>query len=467
MTNMLKYNRGENMLNIRKEIEASFNDMIKDLETLVSYNSVLDLDTANVNQPFGKANKEVLDEMLAIGKRDGFVTKNIDGYAGHIDIGSGEDVIAILGHLDIVPVNESGWETNPFKLTLKDGKYYGRGTSDDKGPLLYGYYAAKILNQLGLIKDKTIRIIFGCNEETGSQCMKYYFSKEPYPNMGFTPDANFPVVYGEKKGVGVTFKGNCATQDLISLNAGTVVNIVPEKATAVLSKPKSFFEDTFTSFIKQKGVEGKLIEENGITTIELIGKSSHASLPHLGINAVVVLSEYLSTMIDHPVVQFINQYFKGDYEAKRLGFGFEGQMGVLTCNVGIVHFNEGQLEIKLDIRSPHELDEKYMVECLDKVSKEYSFAFDYNVGAHLFVDSNSKLIQSLHKAYIECSGDVEALPQAIGGGTYAKTMPNCVAFGPEFPGTDNQIHQNNEFMDIEEAKKAIEIYANALFNLMK
>lgn len=455
------------MLKIKKEIDAYFDEMIKDLEKLVSYNSILDLETAKENQPFGQANRDVLDAMLAIGSRDGFKVKDIDGYAGHIDIGDGDETVAILGHLDIVPVNTTGWDSDPFTLTLKNGRYYGRGTSDDKGPLLYGYYAAKILNDLKLLNGKKVRIIFGCNEETGSKCMKYYFTKEPYPVMGFTPDANFPVVYGEKKGAGFTINGNVAVDELISLNAGTVVNIVPEKATAVLGKTKDVYEESFNEFIIKKGVTGQITEENGQTVIELTGKSSHASLPHLGKNAVVILCEYLAQVTNNQVVKFIDEYFRDDYLAKRLGFGFTGQMGELTCSVGIVHYNEGELEIKLDIRAPHELDEQNMVNCMEKAVTPYKLTFEHHVGPHLFVDPNSKLIQSLHNAYVECSGDIDAKPQAIGGGTYAKTMPNCVAFGPEFPGTDNQIHQNNEFMDIEEAKKAIEIYANALYNLMK
>ena len=455
------------MIDFKKAIDNQFDQLIKDMADLVSVNSVLDETTAKENQPFGKANREALDKMLSIGKRDGFITKDVDGYAGHIDIGEGEEVVAVLGHLDIVPVNETGWDTPPFELTRVGNKYFGRGTSDDKGPLLAAYYAAKIIKESGLETRKKIRIIFGCNEESGSQCMKYYFSKEPFPAMGFTPDANFPVVYGEKKGVQFHISGNVIEDTLISLHAGTVVNIVPEKATAILKGNKDAYETAFNQFLKEKNVTGSITSTNDTTTIELIGKSSHASLPHLGRNAVVLLSEFLNTVIKHPIVEFISTYFADDYYANKLGFGFTGQMGPLTLSVGIVHYENQELNIDLDLRCPHELDVDHMLECMSKAITPYNFKEEHHIGSHLFVDPNSELIQGLHQAYVDCTGNKNANPQAIGGGTYAKTMPNCVAFGPEFPGTDNQIHQNNEFVDIDELKLAILIYANALYNLIK
>lgn len=453
------------MIDFKKEIDNCFDDLIADLADLVAVNSVLDITTAKENQPFGKANREVLDKMLSMGMRDGFTTKDVDGYAGHIDIGSGEEVVAVLGHLDIVPVNETGWDTPAFTLTKVKDKYFGRGTSDDKGPLLAAYYAAKILEKSDLKLNKKLRIIFGCNEETGSKCMKYYFSKEPFPDMGFTPDANFPVVYGEKKGASFTIEGDIQEDVLISFHAGTVVNIVPETAVATLKGAHD--QESFETFLKEKGLKGSCKIEDTITILELVGKSSHASLPHLGKNAIVLLCEYLATHTSSKTAKFVDQYFREDYYAKKLGFGFTGQMGPLTCSLGILHFENNKLEMKLDLRCPHELDEAHMLACMNEVLSPLNLKETHHIGRHLYVDPNSELIQGLHAAYVECTGDKEAMPQAIGGGTYAKTMPNCVAFGPELPGKDNQIHQNNEFTKIDELKLAIQIYANALYNLAK
>lgn len=454
------------MLNFKNEINQEFDQLIEDLASLVEVNSVLDESTAKENQPFGKANREVLDRMLDIGKRDGYITKDVDGYAGHIDIGDGDQTVAILGHLDVVPVNEEGWLTPPFKLTKKENRYYGRGTSDDKGPLLAAYYAAKIVSKSQKLSKK-IRVVFGCNEESGSACMKHYFSKEPFADMGFTPDANFPVVYGEKKGVGFNIKGTIPTGTLISLHAGTVANIVPERAVAKITGKAESYKERFDAFLNKHDLKGSIEDDGQITTIELVGKSSHASLPHLGKNAVVYLATFLNQIIDHPLVDFMDRYFAEDYLGNKLGFGFTGQMGLLTLNVGIVHYENNEVNITLDLRCPHELDVDNMLSLMHNAIKPYGLEETHHVGPHLFVDPNSELVQGLHAAYVECTGDQEAKPQAIGGGTYAKAMPNCVAFGPEFPGTDNQIHQNNEFVDIDELKLTIEIYANALYNLAK
>lgn len=167
------------MIDFLEEVYKRKNEMIEDIQTLCQIPSVLDETTANEGQPFGIKCREALEAMLEIGKRDGFVCENIDGYAGHIDIGDKEETFGILGHLDVVPCNASGWNTEPYGATLENGKLYGRGVADDKGPLIAGYYAAKIIHELNLPVRMKTRIIFGCNEENGSKCMQYYFTKKP------------------------------------------------------------------------------------------------------------------------------------------------------------------------------------------------------------------------------------------------------------------------------------------------
>ncbi len=455
------------MIDFKKQINECFENYLNDLELLVRHNSIYDESTSKEGQPFGQANKEVLEEMLQIGQRDGFETANIDGYAGHIDIGDGDEIIGVLGHLDVVPVNETGWDTDPFTLTIKDNKLYGRGTSDDKGPILAAYYAAKLLVDNGYKLNKKIRIIFGCNEESGSRCMRYYFTKVPYPAMGFTPDANFPVVYGEKKGAHFSITGKLDNSELISFKSGTVANIVPERAVAIVKKDLSELQESYVAYLDRYELDGTIEACKEGTRIELVGKSSHASLPHLGKNAATYLCGYLNTVIEHPLTQFVDKYFFEDYSAMKLGFGFTGMMGPLTLNVGILNYENQEVNMILDLRCPHEVDEEKMVACIDEAIEPYGLEEKHFIGKHLFVDPESDFIKALHYAYVDCTGDVNAKPQAIGGGTYAKMMPNCVAFGPEFEGTDNQIHQNNEFAKIDEVKLEIEIYANALYNLAK
>ena len=443
-------------------------DLIADIQTLCRIPSVLDPATAKEGQPFGQGCREALDCMLAFGRRDGFEVKDVDGYAGHIDIGEGDEVIGVLGHLDVVPVNTEGWIYPPFSCTLKDNILYGRGTSDDKGPTLAAYYAAKIIHDLKLPTKKKIRIIFGCDEESGSRCMKHYFSKEPYPQWAFTPDAGFPVCYGEKSGCGYTISGDCPEEGLLSFKAGQRVNIVPETAEAIVVGELSDFSDSFEAFKQKYGVGGSLEEKHGQVRITLIGKSAHASTPDLGKNAIVYLAQYLNEVIDHPVSRFIDDYFRDDNHARRLGFYFNGAMGEITCNVGIIDYEQGHVRIQLDLRCPHDMNFDDMQCCIVKAIKPMGWTEEHHIGPYLFVDPESELITTLHQAYVKYTHDEQAKPVTMGGGTYAKSMPNtCVAFGMEFPGSPNAIHENNEILRVDELMLGVAIYAEALYHLVK
>lgn len=456
------------MIDFKKEVLKIKDEMIQDIQTICRIDSVLDYTTVKEDAPFGKGCRDALDCMLSFAQRDGFVSKDVDGYAGHIDLGEGDEVIGVLGHLDVVPVNKEGWTYPPFSATLKDGVLYGRGTSDDKGPTIAAYYAAKIVHRLGLPEGKKIRIIFGCDEESGSRCMKHYFSKEPFPKMAFTPDASFPVCYGEKSGCSFHLQGKLAPETLISLNAGTVVNIVPETATAVVSGCVEDYQASLDAFCKQYDLQSKITPNELGVEIQMIGKSAHASLPDLGKNAIVYLASYLNTVIKHPLVDFIDRYFKEDNHGRRLGFYFNGAMGEVTVNMGIIHYQEGNVDIKLDLRCPHDMDFDGMVEAVKKAIQPYGLEEDHHIGPYLYIDPTTPWIQKLHQAYVKYSNDVNAMPMTMGGGTYAKSMPNtCVAFGMEFPGTDNHIHENNECLLIDELLMGTAIYAEALYQLMQ
>ena len=314
------------MINFKEEVEKRKDQLIQDIETLCAIPSVYDEKTAGENQPYGKACRNALDAMLEIGKRDGFVTYDEHGYAGHIDIGDQEESFGILGHLDVVPVNEVGWNSDPFKVIQVNDKLYGRGVADDKGPLLAGYYAAKIIHDLNLPVKKKIRVIFGCDEERGSSCVAHYFQNNPFPSMGFTPDAEFPVVYGEKGIVRFDIKGDVKKDGLVAMVAGDRVNIVPEKCEAIIEGNHKQYEASFKEFLEKNHVTGVIEEEGNCTKLILKGKSAHASLPEEGINAVSLLATYLDGIINNKLVHFIATYLN-DYNGKGLQINHEGLMG--------------------------------------------------------------------------------------------------------------------------------------------
>lgn len=454
------------MIDFKSEVLKIKDQMIEDIKMLCAIPSTQDNNTVAEFAPFGKANRQALDAMLKIGKRDGFNTEDVDGYAGHIDIGEGDETFGILGHLDVVPVNKVGWDSNPFEVVIKDDKLYGRGVADDKGPLLAGYYAAKIINSLNLPVKMKIRVIFGCNEELGSRCVKYYFSKKPYPKMGFTPDASFPVVYGEKAGCEFVIEGNVEKGGLIYLSAGNRANIVPETCEAVICGNYKQYIDSYKNFLSMNNLTGDIEEEGNHTKLVLKGKSAHASTPEEGMNAVVYLCKYLATVVDNKLVDFILEYLD-DYNGKKLGIDHVGVMGPLTLNLGIISYCKENFKLTLDLRCPHDMDFDNMISRFQTVCANYGFNETHNIGEALYVDPYSKLIQTLHEAYVNVTGDTVNQPQTMGGGTYAKSMPNCVAFGAEFLGEDNLIHGNNENIKIESLLKATEIYCQAIYNLIK
>ena len=151
------------------------------------------------NAPFGQGIKDVLDEALSISKNMGFDVKNIDNYLGYAQYGEEKDsdYICAIGHLDVVPCGE-GWKTPPFSATIKDNRILGRGVLDNKAPTVSCLYALRALKELGVVPKLPIRMIFGCDEESGFSDIDYYLKTNKHPVMGFTPDCKFPVIYGER-----------------------------------------------------------------------------------------------------------------------------------------------------------------------------------------------------------------------------------------------------------------------------
>lgn len=455
------------MYDFYEEVMKRKDDILRDIIELCKIPSVLDETTAKENQPFGEDCRKALDAMLAIGRRDGFVCEDVDGYAGHIDIGDAEDTFGILGHLDVVPCNKEGWNSDPYAPIIIDGNLYARGSADDKGPLIAGYYAAKIIHELNIPTKMKTRIIFGCNEENGSKCVEYYFTKKPFPKMGFTPDAEFPVVYGEKAICQMDINGEFEPDNIIGIYAGSRPNIVPEECEAYVQGSYKQYQDSFQAYLDEHHLKGSIEEEGNHTKLILVGRSAHASTPEEGINGAVYMCHYLRTISNNKFVEFVDRYFYNDYNGKKLKLRQTGKLGQPTVNLGIITYKNQKAHLVLDFRISSEISNERITELLNKAMKPYKLTETHHMSEALYIDPESELIQKLHNAYVEFTDDHDHLPQTIGGGTYAKEMPNCVAFGVQFPDDDNHIHQNNERISIESLLKATAIYTKALYELIK
>lgn len=174
------------------EISAQMIDSIKQIVRYPSMKS-----EPEDNAPFGKDIAKTLDATLKLASQLGFQTKNLDHYIGYAQYGEGDDYIGIIGHLDVVDVGE-GWKQPPFSAYEKDGIIYSRGILDNKGPIISCLFALYAIQLLQIELKKPVRIIFGCDEESGFEDLKYYLKHEKPPIMGWTPDCKYPVVYGER-----------------------------------------------------------------------------------------------------------------------------------------------------------------------------------------------------------------------------------------------------------------------------
>ena len=438
-----------------KIIEDNKDEMLQTLKDLVAIPSVVS--DAVGDYPYGEEVQKAYEFMMAKGEADGFIPKNVDNQGGHLDFpGKTDDIVAVVGHLDVVPAGDpANWNPDPFKAEIIDGKMYGRGTIDDKGPLLAGYYAVKALKEAGFEPTKTIRVMLGLDEETNWYGMEYYMEREKAPVAGFSPDAEFPVIHGEKGMISfdLTKKINLSGDGdlkLISIKGGTVSNAVPDSATAVISY-------------------------NGKTTeITAKGVSAHASTPELGMNAISVIFDMLKDKAfcqkdANDIVGFFNYHLGFDIHGERMRIAFEDEpSGKLSLNAGIVDIEGDQAKLVIDVRYPVTYTLEQVMEGVHSVVDPYGWEVTENTGAGpLYKPADDPLVVTLMDIYRKYTGQTDAKPITMGGATYARAVPNTVAFGPVFPGQVDLCHQPNEFIDIEDMVTSTKIFAEALYELAK
>lgn len=435
------------------QIENIFPQYEKDLSHLVSFNSKNM--PADGNAPFGKNLLGVLKAALAIAEGMGLKTFiDPDGYYGYAEIGEGDELIGVLGHLDVVPADDvQNWDTDPFKMVEKDGYFRGRGVQDDKGPALAALYALKLLLDDGVKFNKRIRFIFCTDEENLWRCVDAYVKKEEIPTMGFTPDSDFPLVYAEKGLIEYTL----TTKEKIDypFTGGTAFNAVP--ADAYIDYTKDMEDE-----LKKKGFDYKKIDSK----IEVIGKTAHAMRADQGINAITRLCEALygegkrGKMLDFVMHRGLDP----------IGRPIFGEMsdytGGVTFNIGMADFKTDSQQLSIDIRYPATREKEEIDNLMQEAVDEYGVdlkEFDYL--APLLVNLDTPLVKSLLKAYQEVTGDNKTKPITMGGATFARSMPNNVAFGANFPGELVTEHEPNERIKPEYLKKAMEVYMHAFINL--
>lgn len=475
---MCIYKGVEGLKDISLKIEELREELIKDTQEILKIKSVETKGEIGVScTPFGKGVGEALEFALILCKKFGFRTVNMDGYIGYAEYGEGEEYVCVLGHLDVVPEGD-GWIYFPYKAEIHDGKIYARGTVDDKGPLMAALYGLRAIKELNLQLSKKVRIIFGTNEETGSKDIEYYIKREKPPVSGFTPDADFPVIFAEK-GIALlsfvkTASGSLGRCNILKLFGGNRPNMVPDFCTVLIecNDPESLI-DMAERFGKKAGFifKGTLLEGN--VQIKSFGKSAHGSTPELGKNAIMAMFSFLGQIVERRTeladfISFFNNKVGFETGGESLGIAISDEpSGALIQNIGMVDFDGEKISLISNIRFPATFSmsqvENLIIERLEGSGIEL-----VNLGYDnpLYYEKNSPLIKKLLKVYEEQTGE-NVEPIAIGTSTYAKSIPNIVAYGPIFPGDPDLDHQPNEYIEIKKLVLCSKIYGNAIYELAR
>ncbi|PJN88061.1 dipeptidase PepV [Bacillus sp. mrc49] len=467
-------------MNWREEVEKRKMDLLLDTQNLLKIKSVLDEENKTEDAPFGQGVKEALDFMLQLGEKDGFTVKNVDNVAGHIEMGEGEELIGILCHVDVVPEGD-GWSSDPFGAELRNGRIYARGAIDDKGPTMAAYHAMKLVRELGQPLNKRVRMIIGTDEESNWRCVDRYFEVEEMPSMGFAPDADFPIISAEKGIWDLSVihpvdagNGTSSEVNVIEFSSGRRTNMVPDFATAIVeaANPDEVVAN-YQAYMQKYSLKGQAVPQKNQVLLELNGVSAHAMEPNNGINAGLHLAAFLADLPLDPHAKsyftFIKDRLFEDSRGNNLGLAYaDEETGDLTINAGVFNYSkQADSSIGFSVRYPVTFEWEQQKAALEERLAAYNLNVKTNShSTPHYVNSDSFLIKTLQEVYEAETGDKAEL-LSIGGGTYARSLKEGVAFGPLFPGSEDIAHQKDEYIDIEDMLKATSIYARAIHELAK
>lgn len=466
-------------MNWEAEVIRKKDNLIQDTQSFLQIESVLDEEGGTAGKPFGDKVDEALQYMLKKGQDEGFKVKNVDGYAGHIEYGEGEDIVGVLCHVDVVPAGDD-WTTPPFSADIRENKIFARGAIDDKGPTMAAFYALKMLKDAGLPLSKKIRIIIGTDEESDWRCVDHYFKHEAMPQIGFAPDADFPIIHAEKGIIDaiVSFTYEQSEENkryiLKQFASGMRLNMVPDEARAIVAAANDHdaesLKTAFAAYLAENQLTGETNHTADGLTFTLKGVSVHAMEPANGTNAGIHMANFLCAHeLDERGLAFtsqINALFDQDTRGQKLGIACKDDIsGDLTLNVGTIRYSQNEeAKLGLNVRYPVTADGEEVKKGIERIKGAAIEKFDDSPPHH--VSKDHPLVKTLQRVYEEQTGDPAHLI-AIGGGTYARSLEAGVAFGPLFPGRPDCAHQKDEYIEIDDLLRATALYAQAMYELAK
>lgn len=367
----------EEWINRLKEVQPMLFDGLRRMVAIPSIRGKEEPDA-----PFGRGPKQALEEVLKIATELGFHTKNIDDKIGYAEYGENRAdgaYYGVFGHVDVMPLGE-GWNSPPLSLTLREGKLFGRGTLDNKGPILSNLYALYVLKENGVTFDRPVRIVFGTNEETGFGCVKHYLTKEIPPTFGWTPDCKWPVVYGER---------------------------------------------------------GRL--------------KVRVSLPE---SRVADLYDFANRKLLHT-----------NHRGEELGIAYHDEdFGMMQLRGETFGIEENQHYVEWTMCYPASCTKSDLLNQITAHLPEKATLEVISHWAPVLYDKSSKYVQALQQVYTDVTKS-DSIPVTTTGGTYAKIIPNIIAYGPSFPGQRDIAHLPNEWIGVKDLETDTIIYGLALLAL--
>ena len=460
---------------IEQYIDSHRQEMLDDICTLCRINS--EKMPYVEGKPYGEGPFAALNAALEMAEGYGFSITNYDNYVGTADLNDKEAQLDILAHLDVVPAGEGWTVTEPFEPVEKDGKLYGRGTADDKGPAVAAMYAMRAVKELGIPLSKNVRLIMGTDEECGSSDIEHYYSVEKEAPMTFSPDGEFPVVNIEKGRLPGHFTAGWEKSEqlprLVSFKAGVKTNVVPGKAHAVVEGVElEVLTATAAQMEQETGIHFEFGEESGKMHITAVGEGAHASLPHDGKNALTGLLSYLTRLPltecgqTETLKKLLGLMPHGETDGKSLGVKMGDELsGDLTLAFSMLTVNGEGLDGEFDSRCPICANEDNVLKVIRENMANIGVTLhNETMTAPHHVDGDSHFVRTLNAAYELYTG-LKGGCESMGGGTYVHDLKNGVAFGAALPGTDNRMHGADEFAVIDELMVSAKIFAQVIVDL--
>ena len=468
-------------------LAANWDTMLADFATLVEIPSVEDLAAADpaANAPFGPEPARALDAALAIAGRMGLQTVNHEGYIGTADMpGASATQIGIIGHVDVVPAGP-GWHFEPYQMTRQDGYLIGRGTTDDKVPLLTALHAVNLWREIAADQGEalpyTIRVMFGANEETDMKDVAYYRARNADPAFLFTPDAEFPVSYGEAGILHGEFASAPIEDGLIvQIEGGTAVNAVPGQAFAIVRADANALRSNDAHItIVDAGIND---QGAPLTRIDVQGKSAHASTPELGVSAIRVLIDFLlmndlCTYAEKQFLMLMRAFMRTTNGAGLNIQCADDHFGALTAVGGVIKLEAAndatRIVQSIDVRYPTCTNAEKIAEEIERYTDIIDARFTVLHNKEPFLlDPQSPAVQALLEAYREATGETDAQVFTMKGGTYARCFTTAASFGPEKPWEETPdwmggMHGPDEGASEASVKEAFRIYALTIGKLMQ